>query len=114
MRWAKLDPNYSRLSQQRHFGLVRKWGICVDVATRWLVAFLQHATIVNITGKSYRLRHGGKTEGATPEDSKEPALNVPKGRRSTAGGEGLSLSEDTVAESQLSSDVGQPAQAGAK
>src|SRR5271169_2760221 len=31
-------------------------------ATAILDRFLQHATIINITGKSYRLRHGGNTE----------------------------------------------------
>jgi DNA replication protein DnaC len=74
----------------------------VPAATAILDRFLQHATIINITGKSYRLRHGGNTEAKADSN---------RGRRSTGGGEGLSppacdeLSrvEDTVAESTVSS-----------
>jgi DNA replication protein DnaC len=63
----------------------------VPSATAILDRFLQHATIINITGKSYRLRNrGGKTES--------------EGRRSTAGGEGLSPPEDTEPVTALSSD----------
>jgi DNA replication protein DnaC len=68
----------------------------VPAATAILDRFLQHATIINITGKSYRLRHGGQS--GTPEKT--------KGRRSTAGDEGCSPPEDTVADKPLSSDVG--------
>jgi len=32
----------------------------VPAATAILDRFLQHATVINITGKSYRLRHGGE------------------------------------------------------
>jgi DNA replication protein DnaC len=62
----------------------------VPSATAILDRFLQHATIINITGKSYRLRNRGRTE--------------PEGRRSTAGGEGLSPPEDTGPVTALSSD----------
>jgi DNA replication protein DnaC len=73
----------------------------VPAATAILDRFLQHATIINITGKSYRLRHGG--QNGTPEKAN------PKGRRSTAGDEGCSPPEDTVADKPLSSDVGMSA-----
>src|SRR5207248_10260457 len=57
----------------------------VPAATAILDRFLQHAAIVNITGKSYRLRHGGKTDSKDPAPhSKEPALSLSKRRRSTA------------------------------
>jgi DNA replication protein DnaC len=69
----------------------------VPAATAILDRFLQHASIINITGKSYRLRHGGSS-GTKPESN--------RGRRSTADGEGLSPPEDTVAEPPVSSDVG--------
>jgi DNA replication protein DnaC len=69
----------------------------VPAATAILDRFLQHAAIINITGKSYRLRHGGNSE-TKPESN--------RGRRSTAGGEGLSPPEDTVAEPPVSSDAG--------
>ena len=72
----------------------------VPAATAILDRFLQHATIINITGKSYRLRHGGNAEAKT---------NV-KGRRSTTAGEGLSPPEDTVAESTVSSGLGAAAE----
>jgi DNA replication protein DnaC len=62
-------------------------------ATAILDRFLQHATIINITGKSYRLRHGGNGE----------TKSHVKGRRSTADGEGCSPPEDTVTESTVSS-----------
>jgi DNA replication protein DnaC len=70
----------------------------VPAATAILDRFLQHATIINITGKSYRLRHGGQS--GAPEKASS------KGRRSTAGDEGCSPPEDTVADKPLSSDVG--------
>jgi DNA replication protein DnaC len=68
----------------------------VPAATAILDRFLQHATIINITGKSYRLRHGGQP--VAPEKA--------RGRRSTAGDGGCSPPEDTVTEPPLSSDVG--------
>ena len=71
----------------------------VPAATAILDRFLQHAVIINITGKSYRLRHGGNAEARTNS----------KGRRSTAGDEVLSPPEDTAAESTVSSGVGVPA-----
>ena len=76
----------------------------VPAATAILDRFLQHATIINITGKSYRLRHGGNVEAKT--NAKEPALSLSKGRRNTAGGEGCSPPEDTVTEPPVSSDAG--------
>jgi DNA replication protein DnaC len=66
----------------------------VPSATAILDRFLQHATIVSITGKSYRLRNRGKPEAEAKTD--------PKGRPA-AGGEECSPPEDTVAESPLSS-----------
>ena len=62
----------------------------VPAATAILDRFLQHAEIITITGKSYRLRNRSKAE--------------PEGRRSTAGGEGLSPPEDTEPVTALSSD----------
>lgn len=68
----------------------------VPSATAILDRFLQHATIINITGKSYRLRNrGGKADE--------------KGRRSTADGEEGSPPEDTVPESSVSSVAGKEA-----
>jgi DNA replication protein DnaC len=66
----------------------------VPAATAILDRFLQHAMIINITGKSYRLRHGGNIEPKA------------RGRRSTAGGEGCSPPEDTVTEPPVSSEAG--------
>jgi DNA replication protein DnaC len=76
----------------------------VPAATAILDRFLQHATIINITGKSYRLRHGGHSTSLTAGQSGTPEKT--KGRRSTAGDEGCSPPEDTVADKPLSSDVG--------
>ena len=64
----------------------------VPSATAILDRFLQHAAIINITGKSYRLRNRGKAET--------------EGRRNTADGEGLSPPEDTAAESTVPSVAG--------
>lgn len=70
-------------------------------ATAILDRFLQHATIISITGKSYRLRHGGNIE--------ENA----KGRRSTTDGEGCSPPEDIVAAPPISSgSTGSPPDTG--
>jgi len=76
----------------------------VPAATAILDRFLQHATIINITGKSYRLRHGGHSTSLTAGQSGTP--EKAKGRRSTAGDEGCSPPEDTVADKPLSSEVG--------
>ncbi len=62
----------------------------VPSATAILDRFLQHATIINITGKSYRLRNRSKAES--------------EGRRSTAGSEGISPPEDTGPVTALSSE----------
>jgi DNA replication protein DnaC len=69
----------------------------VPAATAILDRFLQHATLINITGKSYRLRHGGNAAVAK-EDS--------QGRRSTAGQKQGSPPEDTEAEPPVSSAAG--------
>ncbi len=45
----------------------------VPAATAILDRFLQHATIINITGKSYRLRHGGNVEDQDQSKSKRTA-----------------------------------------
>jgi DNA replication protein DnaC len=63
----------------------------VPSATAILDRFLQHAAIINITGKSYRLRNRGKTDE--------------KGRPSTDGEVG-SPPQDTAAESIVSSVPG--------
>jgi DNA replication protein DnaC len=63
----------------------------VPAATAILDRFLQHATLINITGRSYRLRHGSSEEAKT------------RGRRSTAGGEADSPPENTVIDSPVSS-----------
>jgi DNA replication protein DnaC len=65
----------------------------VPAATAILDRFLQHATIINITGKSYRLRHGGNVEAKANS----------KGRRNTADDGACSPPEDTVAEPPVSS-----------
>lgn len=72
----------------------------VPAATAILDRFLQHATIIQITGKSYRLRNGGKDQataepkGAGRKDSEgrptATRLSSPK-----SGGEGVSPPEDT-------------------
>jgi hypothetical protein len=56
----------------------------VPAATAILDRFLQHATIINITGKSYRLRHGGNVEAKANS----------KGRRNTADDGACSPPED--------------------
>lgn len=81
----------------------------VPAATAILDRFLQHATIINITGKSYRLRHGGHSTSLTAGQTGAPEKPNSKGRRSTAGDEGCSPPEDTVADKPLSSDVGMSA-----
>ena len=65
----------------------------VPSATAILDRFLQHATIINITGKSYRLRNrGGKAD-------QEGRRSIPMDRD-----EGLSPPEDTDPVTALSSD----------
>jgi DNA replication protein DnaC len=54
-------------------------------ATAILDRFLQHATIINITGRSYRLRNGGNAEAKANRRSA-----VAEGRRSTGGDGSLS------------------------
>jgi DNA replication protein DnaC len=63
----------------------------VPAATAILDRFLQHATLINITGRSYRLRHGNSEEAKT------------RGRRGTAGGEADSPPENTVTDPPVSS-----------
>jgi DNA replication protein DnaC len=76
----------------------------VPAATAILDRFLQHATIINITGKSYRLRGGGNAQGVEAR----PATDVPsaaetdldetkttRGRRNTAGSMKGSPPEDS-------------------
>lgn len=60
----------------------------VPSATAILDRFLQHASIISITGKSYRLRNRGKES---------------EGRRSTADGERVSPPEDTEPNKAVSS-----------
>jgi hypothetical protein len=62
----------------------------VPSATAILDRFLQHATIINITGKSYRLKNRSKADQ--------------EGRRNTADGERLSPPEDTAPVTAVSSD----------
>lgn len=64
----------------------------VPAATAILDRFLQHAAIINITGKSYRLRQGKNKEA--------------EGRRNTADGERLSPPEDTDAPNRPLSSQG--------
>jgi hypothetical protein len=88
-------------------------------ATAILDRFLQHATIINITGKSYRLRHpsaslsnpGSKTEADTPPvaAADSDTTKQTRGRRSTGDGEGLSPPEDTADRKPISSGSGLPA-----
>jgi DNA replication protein DnaC len=76
----------------------------VPAATAILDRFLQHATIINITGRSYRLRHGGNAQAA---QAKPPTkANSNRGRRSTGDGDALSPPEDTEPVMALSSDSG--------
>jgi DNA replication protein DnaC len=76
----------------------------VPAATAILDRFLQHATIVQITGKSYRLRNGN---GEPAAKSKGAGRKDLEGRPS-AGGEGASPPEDTDANQALSSGVEAP------
>jgi len=46
--------------------------------TAILDRFLQHAAIINITGKSYRLRHGGKPQAAEKTSTKDDSSAEPK------------------------------------
>jgi DNA replication protein DnaC len=73
----------------------------VPAATAILDRFLQHATIINITGKSYRLRHG-KPQPPGNDAGKKDA----EGRRSTADGERVSPPEDTDAQNRPLSSEG--------
>ncbi len=106
----------------------------VPAATAILDRFLQHAQIISITGKSYRLRHGGKTRsgdkgdtgartdtataeadvnkqtGATAETERAKTKKEQGRRRSTADGERLSPPEDRDAVTPRSSGAGDAAQ----
>ena len=64
----------------------------VPAATAILDRFLQHAAIINITGKSYRLRQGKNKDA--------------EGRRSTADSERVSPPEDTDAQNKPLSSEG--------
>jgi DNA replication protein DnaC len=68
----------------------------VPSATAILDRFLQHATILSITGKSYRLRNKTKESAGAEQGRTE-------GRRSTADGERLSPPEDTEPDVAVSS-----------
>jgi DNA replication protein DnaC len=68
----------------------------VPAATAILDRFLQHAQVMNITGRSYRLKDHARTL-----EQKEQ-----RGRRSTADGEGCSPPEDTNAHLAVSSGLG--------
>jgi len=85
----------------------------VPAATAILDRFLQHATIIQITGKSYRLRNvgsSGKGEaGPVAQAGTTKAKKEQEGRRSTADGEGFSLPEGTAAVTPVPSDGGAPA-----
>jgi DNA replication protein DnaC len=74
----------------------------VPAATAILDRFLQHAAIIQITGKSYRLRQGVKSE-ATAGKARGDGKADSKGRPS-AGGEIVSPPEDTADVTPLSSD----------
>jgi DNA replication protein DnaC len=67
-------------------------------ATAILDRFLQHATIINIIGKSYRLRHGGKPEAPDKTTAKPDSKGRP-----AAGGDESSPPEDKQAVTPLSS-----------
>jgi hypothetical protein len=71
----------------------------VPAATAILDRFLQHAQVISITGRSYRLRNA-----ACGQTLDEPGQAKSKGRPS-AGGKGVSPPEDTAAECPLSSDA---------
>ena len=77
----------------------------VPAATAILDRFLQHATIINITGKSYRLRHPAVSL-SNPGGNAEAKANSNRGRRSTGDGEEFSPPEDTQPVMALSSDSG--------
>jgi DNA replication protein DnaC len=73
----------------------------VPSATAILDRFLHNADVIAITGKSYRLRNRVEAKPSTASIDDPPSK--PKGRRSTADGEGLSPPEDTAAECTVSS-----------
>lgn len=81
----------------------------VPAATAILDRFLQHAAIVQITGKSYRLRNGGAASSIADEPipSEAPASKVNRKGRPAAGGDRLSPPEDRVAVTPRSSEGGQ-------
>jgi DNA replication protein DnaC len=69
-------------------------------ATAILDRFLQHATIVNITGKSYRLRHGG----AEVKNNTKGRRNTGEGSASPADGAESAPPEDDHGVTPSSSD----------
>jgi len=71
----------------------------VPAATAILDRFLHNADVIAINGRSYRLRNRAAADDNQPKQ---------KGRRSTAGGEGLSPPEDTEPVTAVSSDGGNP------
>lgn len=78
----------------------------VPAATAILDRFLQHAQIISITGKSYRLRQGGKESAGGKAESKEH-----KGRPAAGGGEN-SPPEDSDGVTPLSSGAAKAASGG--
>lgn len=71
-------------------------------ATAILDRFLQHATIINITGKSYRLRHGGNAD--MKANSKGRRTSVSSAEPSTAGDVESAPPEDDHGVTPSSSD----------
>lgn len=79
----------------------------VPAATAILDRFLQHATIIQITGRSYRLRNGTPdAENGTPEAKPKGSGKKNAGGRPSAGGGDVSPPEDTEANVPVSSDGG--------
>lgn len=57
---------------------IEEWGKLlndVPAATAILDRFLHHAEIIAMKGRSYRLRHGGRSEGLEEEQNSAPALS---------------------------------------
>jgi DNA replication protein DnaC len=77
----------------------------VPAATAILDRFLQHAQVISITGKSYRLRHGGAAApGGGSAEPPRVKSKTEKGRPA-AGGTGGSPPEDSGVEGPLSSEA---------
>ena len=77
-------PSLERRTPQGHYVRPSEdWGKLIgDVpsATAILDRFLHHATVIPITGRSYRLRHAADSNGVDHDDPK-PA-NAPAGSKS--------------------------------